>query len=104
MGRVGLEAGLEAIRQLPFRITRLPKQYRAGKSNRMKRRVWKIKKGPIEEMDRSFDYEFWLSQPDGARSLAAWEMAVYYHVNVKGEDESKLRLQRTVAVLKPLPR
>lgn len=69
-----------------------------------KTRKFKTKWGRLEDLDRSFDYQFWQSQPPGTRSLAAWELAVYYHINVKKEDARKLRLQRSVAVLKPLPR
>ena len=75
-----------------------------GMVSTMKKKTWTIKKGQIKNLDKTFDYQFWQSQPQGSRSLAAWELAVHYHVNVKGENAKQLRLQRSVAVLKPLPR
>lgn len=51
--------------------------------------------GRIEEMDRSFDVEFWRIQPDTARFAAAWELVVHSFI-IKGKDVSQLRLQRTI--------
>ncbi len=52
----------------------------------------------IDDSDRSFDIEFWQRQDSSARFAAAWELAVFAHRR-KGEDESKLRFQRTVEYL-----
>lgn len=49
----------------------------------------------IDEQDRSFDIEFWQRQDSNARFGAAWELVVFAHQR-KGQDESELRLQRTV--------
>lgn len=51
--------------------------------------------GKIEDLDRSFDLQFWQSQPDSARFTAAWELVVHAFL-IKGKDVSQLRLQRTV--------
>lgn len=51
--------------------------------------------GKIEDMDRSFDLQFWQSQSDQARFAAAWELVVHAFI-IKGKDVSQLRLQRTV--------
>jgi hypothetical protein len=51
--------------------------------------------GKLEEMDRSFDVQFWQSQDPQARMDATWEMIVHAY-RVKGIDVRKLRLQRTV--------
>jgi hypothetical protein len=48
-----------------------------------------------DEQDRSFDIEFWQRQDSNARFSAAWELIVFAHQR-KGQDESELRLQRTV--------
>jgi hypothetical protein len=55
--------------------------------------------GSVEEMDRSFDYEFWQRQSSTDRFAAAWDLARFYHMTVKKEDEAKLRLQRPIEVL-----
>jgi hypothetical protein len=49
----------------------------------------------VDEQDRSFDIEFWQRQDSNARFSAAWELVVFAHQR-KGQDESELRLQRTV--------
>lgn len=54
-------------------------------------------------MDRSFDYEFWQKQTPIKRLEAAWQMVVDYHVGILGEDETKLRLQRSLVALKRQP-
>ena len=59
------------------------------KSNFMERR------GRLKDMDKSFDLEFWQSQPPKARFDAVWEMIVHY-MKVKGQDVRQLRLQRSV--------
>jgi hypothetical protein len=53
------------------------------------------KTGKIEEMDRSFDRQFWQSQSDVARLTAAWELVVQAHI-LKGGNVNELQLQRTV--------
>ena len=51
--------------------------------------------GRIEQLDRSFDLEFWQAQSPQARFDASWEMIL--HVSkVKGWDVRQLRLQRSV--------
>ncbi|HEY7546693.1 MAG TPA: hypothetical protein VID27_17510, partial [Blastocatellia bacterium] len=49
----------------------------------------------IEDLDRSFDIEYWQRQDSAARFEAAWELVVFAHER-KGGDSSELRLQRTV--------
>lgn len=51
--------------------------------------------GKLADLDRSFDVEFWQSQPPKARADAAWELVMHY-ANVKGLDVRQLRLQRSV--------
>ena len=51
--------------------------------------------GRIEDLDRTFDLQFWQSQSDQARFAAAWELVVHSFI-IKGKDVSQLRLQRTV--------
>ena len=51
--------------------------------------------GRIEELDRSFDIEFWQAQSLAARFDAAWEL-VLHHAKVKGIDERRLSLDRSV--------
>jgi len=52
----------------------------------------------IDELDRSFDIEFWQRQDSNARFSAAWELVIFANER-KGKDESELRLQRTVESL-----
>ena len=56
----------------------------------------------IDELDRSFDIEFWQRQNSSARFGAAWELVVFAHQR-KGQDESELRIQRTIESLEPSP-
>ena len=51
--------------------------------------------GKLEEMDRSFDLDFWQAQPPSARFQAAWELIIHA-CKVKGMDVRQLRLQRSV--------
>ena len=53
------------------------------------------KRGKLKDLDRSFDLNFWQSQPAKARFDATWELVVHY-MNVKGRDVRQLRLQRFV--------
>ena len=61
-----------------------------------------MRKGKMEDLDRSFDYEFWQAQDDTARFVAAWELVVFAH-RLKAQDERQLRLQRTAEAFQPLP-
>ena len=61
------------------------------------------RKGKLSELDRSFDLEFWQSQPPKARFDAAWEL-VLHAMQVKGQDVRKLRLQRSVETFQRQPR
>lgn len=51
--------------------------------------------GKIDEMDKSFDIEFWQNQTSNERFSAVWEMVETYHLR-KGGSKDELRLQRTV--------
>jgi hypothetical protein len=53
------------------------------------------RKGKPEDMDRSFDLQFWQSQSSKARFDATWELIVHA-MRVKGQDVRQLRLQRSV--------
>jgi hypothetical protein len=61
----------------------------------MKRTNFTEKRGKIEQLDKSFDLEFWQAQPAKARFDASWELVVHY-MKVKGRDVRQLRLQRLV--------
>jgi hypothetical protein len=52
-------------------------------------------RGRIENLDRSFDLQFWQGQPAKARFDATWEL-VLHACKVKGIDVRQLRLQRDV--------
>lgn len=49
----------------------------------------------IRDNDRSFDLEFWQQAGADARFAAAWQMVKEVFA-FRGEDESQLRLQRSV--------
>ena len=51
--------------------------------------------GKLEELDRSFDLDFWRAQTPKARFDATWDLIVHY-AKVKGIDVRQLRLQRSV--------
>lgn len=55
----------------------------------------KMRFGKIEEMDKSFDIEYWQKQTSNERFSAVWEMVETYHLR-KGGSKDELRLQRTV--------
>jgi hypothetical protein len=63
-------------------------------SNR-KRELIMERKGKLEELDRSFDIQFWQTQDASQRFSAAWELVVLAH-KIKGKDVSELRLQRHI--------
>ncbi len=58
--------------------------------------------GRIEDMDRSFDVEFWQKLGTEAIFKAAWELAKDYH-RKQGMQEDEFRLQRSISVFKPFP-
>jgi len=53
------------------------------------------RKGRLEDLDRSFDVEYWQRLGPEAILSAAWEMAVEAWEQ-KGRSADELRLQRTV--------
>lgn len=59
------------------------------------------RKGKIEDLDRSFDIQFWQAQGDAAKFDAAWEL-VTTAWELKGRNLHELRLQRTVEHFQPL--
>lgn len=59
------------------------------------------RKGRLEELDRSFDIQFWQAQPPQARFDAMWEMVIHAY-KVMGVDVRQQRLQRTVAAFREL--
>ncbi len=59
--------------------------------------------GRLEELDRSFDLNFWQAQPEAARFAAAWELVVMAW-QMKGSDVGQLRIQRSVESFQRLPR
>ena len=54
-----------------------------------------MRRGRIQDLDRSFDVRFWQQQEPKARFDAAWELIVHAG-RVKGYHVRQLRLQRTV--------
>jgi hypothetical protein len=61
------------------------------------------RKGRIEDLDRSFDIEFWQRQGSAAIFDAAWELVKLYH-SERGGDVGEFRLQKNVESFGPLPR
>lgn len=53
------------------------------------------RRGKLEDLDRSFDLEFWQAQTSQARLAAMWELIVQTE-KMKGTDVHQLRLQRSV--------
>jgi hypothetical protein len=51
--------------------------------------------GKLDEMDKSFDVEFWQKRTSNERFSAISEMVESYHLR-KGGEKDELRLQRTV--------
>ena len=80
-------------------------QYRSGYNHRTNSpaRIIMERKGKLEDLDRSFDLQFWQAQTDTARFDAAWELVVMA-CKLKGQDVSQLRLQRSVESFQRLPR
>jgi hypothetical protein len=61
------------------------------------------RRGKLNELDRSFDLQFWQSQSSQARFDATWELIVHA-MKVKGQDVRQLRLQRSVTTFQRQPR
>lgn len=61
----------------------------------MRRTGFIERRGKLEDLDRSFDLQFWQGQSAAARAVAAWELALHV-AKVKGLDVRQLRLQRSV--------
>jgi uncharacterized protein (DUF433 family) len=57
--------------------------------------------GKLEDMDRSFDIQYWQSQDASARLAAVWELAVTAYA-IKGQDINALRLARHIESFQPL--
>jgi hypothetical protein len=64
-------------------------------------RLTMMRKGRIEDLDRSFDLSFWQAQDDTARFEASWELIVLAK-DLK-ENGHQLRLQRSVETFQRLP-
>jgi hypothetical protein len=58
--------------------------------------------GKLEDLDRSFDLEFWQAQDPNARLAAVWELVVNAHL-IKGQDVRTPRLQRHIENFQRLP-
>lgn len=58
------------------------------------------RRGKIEELDRSFDLEFWQAQDPVTRFEATWELIVHAYT-VKDKDVRQLRLHRSVEDFQP---
>ena len=54
-----------------------------------------MRRGRIQDLDRSFDLQFWQKQEPKARFEAAWEL-ILHAWRVKGGDVRQLRIQRSV--------
>ena len=61
------------------------------------------RRGKLNELDRSFDLQFWQSQSSQTRFDATWELIVHA-MKVKGQDVRQLRLQRSVTTFQRQPR
>ncbi len=66
-------------------------------------RVVMERKGKLEDLDRSFDLQFWQAQTDTARFAAAWELVITAY-KMKGKDARQLRLQRSAESFQRLSR
>ena len=53
------------------------------------------KYGKIEDLDKSFDYQYWKTRTDTERFATAWEL-VEQAWTLKGRDVRQLELQRSV--------
>jgi len=61
------------------------------------------RRGKLNELDRSFDLQFWQAQSPQARFDATWELIVHA-MKVKGQDVRQLRLQRSITTFQRQPR
>lgn len=61
------------------------------------------RKVQLDQMDRSFDVEYWQRLGPEAIFEAAWDMVVQAW-KVKGRDPNELRLQRSVEAIQRLER
>ena len=68
---------------------------RAARAARPKLRLVMERHGRLDEMNRSFDIEFWQRLGDAAIFDAAWELVEFYHQD-KGRNPDELRLQRSI--------
>jgi len=59
--------------------------------------------GKLEDLDRSFDLQFWQAQSDTARFEAAWDLVLTAQ-RLQGHHVRQLRLQRSVETFQRLPR
>jgi hypothetical protein len=53
------------------------------------------RRGKLEDLDRSFDIEFWQALSPEERFAAAWELIIHAE-KIKGRDVRQLRLDKTV--------
>ena len=60
------------------------------------------RKGKLEELDRSFDFQFWQAQSPQVRFAAMWELILHAE-KVKGQDVCQLRLLRSVETFQRQP-
>lgn len=59
-------------------------------------RVFVERRGKIEDLDRSFDREFWQALTPQDRFTAAWELVLHAWRVKGGGDVRQLRLQRSI--------
>ena len=71
-----------------------PQNSRQGYNQTMRSGIIE-RRGKIENLDRSFDLQFWQAQPASLRFQAAWEL-MQHAWKIKGHDVRQLRLQRSV--------
>ena len=82
----------QALQLLEHSAETLPRSYHRPVMER-----W----GKLEDMDRSFDIQYWQSQEASARLVAVWELAVTAYA-IKGQDINALRLARHIESFQPL--
>lgn len=57
--------------------------------------------GKLEEMDRSFDIQYWQSQEPAVRLATVWELVVTAYA-LKGQDANAFRLARHIESFQPV--
>jgi hypothetical protein len=77
-------------------LLRLADAMRATRRLRGILRSMMVRTGRIEDLDRSFDVQFWQAQGDEAIFRAGLEMAVEYSVYELGYRPDQLRLERSI--------